>query len=295
MAVGGEQVTLSDLLDYGKPVLLLFVSPNCVPCKTLLPGVKDWERDYSSQLTVALLSAGDATANKKWLAETGARHVLLQGESGIAEEYEAKWTPAAVVVRSDGKIASPVSYGDEDIRALVSRAVSPVDKRRKRELEIKGNGHKPQITIGTPQALRELGKPAPKFSLPDIEGKTISAADLLGRDTLMIFWDPKCPYCQGMSEDIINWEANPPNAAPELMFICSGEEDACRVESARFKSQFLYDRKLESGLLFGTNLTPSAVLIDAGGRIASPPTAGAARIMGLAGVRKSVTPVRSSV
>jgi peroxiredoxin len=294
-AVGGEQVTLSDLLGYGKPVLLLFVSPSCVPCKTLLPGVKDWERDYSNQLTVALLSAGDATANKKWLEEIGARHVLLQGESGIMEEYGAKWTPAAVVVRSDGKIASPVSYGDEDIRALVSRAVSPVDAPRKRELEIMGNGNKPQVIIGTPQALRDLGKPAPKFSLPDIEGKMINAADLLGRDTLMIFWDPRCPYCQGMSEDIINWEANPPNGAPELMFVCSGEEDACKVDSERFKSPFLYDRKLESGLLFGTNLTPSAVLIDAEGKIASPPTAGGAIIMALAGARKSLAPVGASV
>ena len=26
--------------------------------------------------------------------------VLLQGESGIAEEYEARWTPAAVVVEA---------------------------------------------------------------------------------------------------------------------------------------------------------------------------------------------------
>ena len=178
-------------------MLLLFVSPNCVPCKTLLPGVKDWERDYSGQLTVALLSAGDATANKEWLAETGARHVLLQGESGIAEEYEAKWTPAAVVVRSDGKIASPVSYGDEAIRALVSRAVSPVDNQRKRELEIKGNGHKRQITIGTPQAHRDLGKLAPKFSLPDIEGKTISAADLLGRGHLNDFLGSELSVLQG--------------------------------------------------------------------------------------------------
>ena len=35
VAIGGEQVTLDDLARHGKPVLLLFVSPNCVPCKAL--------------------------------------------------------------------------------------------------------------------------------------------------------------------------------------------------------------------------------------------------------------------
>ncbi len=45
-AFGGGQVSLDDLLAHGKAVLLLFVSPTCSPCKTLLPMVKVWERDY---------------------------------------------------------------------------------------------------------------------------------------------------------------------------------------------------------------------------------------------------------
>src|SRR5262249_5907951 len=46
-AIGGEQVTLADLLAAGKSVLLLFVSPTCAPCKTLLPLLRVWERDYN--------------------------------------------------------------------------------------------------------------------------------------------------------------------------------------------------------------------------------------------------------
>ena len=285
--VEGEQVELKDLLAYGKSVLMLFVSPNCAPCKALMPAVKEWEHDYTNQLTVALLSKGNPAANQNWMAEFGTRHMLLQGESGIADEYEAKWTPAAVMIRSDGKIGSFMAYGDEAIRALVSGALTPVDTPRKLSLEIKGNGHKPQITIATPHSLRDLGKLAPKFSLTSTEGTVVSTEDLLGRDTLLLFWNPTCPFCMGMSEDINRWEVDSPEGAPRLVFVSSGEEEDVRIESARFKSQFLCDPELEVGVLFGTNLTPSAVLIDREGRIASLPTAGPERIMALAGVLKS--------
>jgi len=286
--VGGDHVALSDLLSYGKSVLLLFVSPNCAPCKALMPFIKSWEHDYGNQLTIALLSKGNAAANQSWMAEVGVSHALLQGESSVAEEYEAKWTPAAVMIRSDGKIASSVTYGDEAIRALVNRAVAPPDIQRKRSLEVKGNGHKPQIIIATPHAMSDLGKLAPEFSLPDPDGNIISTEDLLGRDTLLLFWNPSCPFCSGMTEEINRWESDSPKESPRLIFISSGEEEDVRVESAKFKSQFLIDPELEVGGLFGTNLTPSAVLIDRQGRIASPPTAGPERIMSLAGVRKSI-------
>ncbi len=252
-----------------------------------MPAVKDWEHEYSKRLTVVLVSKGDAAANQRWIEELGVNQALLQGESGIAEQYEAKWTPAGVMIRSDGKIASPVAYGDEAIRALVARALAPVDPQRKSGLEIKSNGHKSQITIGTPHSLRDLGKLAPKFSLSGPEGALISTEDLLGRDTLLLFWNPTCPFCIGMSEDINRWEVDSPEGAPQLMFVSSGEEEEVRIESARFKSQFLSDPELEVGVLFGTNLTPSAVLIDSQGRIASPPTAGPERIMALAGIVKS--------
>lgn len=290
-SIGGEQVTLDDLLVYGKPVLLLFVSPNCLPCETLRPSIKVWERDYGSQLTVALLSKGDLEENRDRMAKYEARNVLLQGQSGVAEEYEAKWTPAALLIRPDGRIASQVSYGDEEIRALVTRAVTPADVRRKRNLPVKSNGHKPQITIATPQALKDLGEPAPRFSLPDLQGEVVDNQDLLGRDTLLVFWDPKCPYCQEMVEDFERWEDDPPKGAPRLVFVSSGEEEIVREESSRIKSQFLHDPEFDVGPLFGTNRTPSAVLIDADGRIASGPTGGRLNILALAGVRRAAVPV----
>jgi hypothetical protein len=220
---------------------------------------------------------------------------LLQAESGVAEEYEAKWTPAAVLVNPDGRIASRVVYGDEAIRALVSRAVAPADLNRRRRLPVKGNGHRPPIIIGTAHELDDLGARAPKFSLPDAYGNLVDSENLLDRDTLLLFWDPKCPFCRAMSDDIGKFEDAPPRGAPQLVFIASGDVEDVRGHSRRFKSRFLHDTDLGVGLLFGTNLTPSAVLVDSKGRIASPPTAGRLEILALAGVRKVDATIASSV
>src|SRR5262249_16215750 len=119
-SIDGAEVTSEELLAAGKPVLLMFVSPNCAPCETLLPNVKKWEEDYSDRLTLVLITKGGINENQDRIAKYEARTVLLQGESGVAEQYEAQWTPAAVLVRADGRIASNIAYGDEGIRALVT-------------------------------------------------------------------------------------------------------------------------------------------------------------------------------
>lgn len=288
-AVGGETTSLDDLLGYRKPVLLLFISPNCSPCKTLLELVSRWESDYGKQLTIVLLGKGTLKENQELLAKHGVTRLLLQAESGVAEEYQAKWSPAAVLIRPDGKVASTMTYGDEAIRAMFTRIVAPADDSpRKRSLEIKGNGHKPKIIIGTPHALSDLGKLAPAFSLPDPYGTMVDSKDLILGDTLLLFWDPKCPFCKSISEDLRRWEENPPDRAPRLVFVCTGEIEDVQTESSRFKSQFLYDPELDVGALFGTNLTPSAVLIDDQGRIASGPEAGRVNILALAGARREL-------
>ena len=38
-------------------------------------------------------------------------------------------------------------------------------------------------------------QPAPEFSLPDLNGQTVSNADLQGKVTLINFWYPSCPGC----------------------------------------------------------------------------------------------------
>src|SRR5262249_14650957 len=194
-AVGGDRVTLDDLLAGGKPVLLLFVSPSCMPCKTLLPLVRVWERDYRDQMTIAVLSKGTLADNEDRVAKYGIRRLLLQGEEDIAADFQARWTPAGVVISPTGRIASQATYGDEAIRALVNHTVTTAGIGAD-----DSSGSIPRISLGT--SLFKVGEPAPRFSLRDLYGSPVSTEDLLGKDTLLLFWDPGCPFCQALSEDI---------------------------------------------------------------------------------------------
>ena len=290
-SIAGGPVTLEDLLAHGKSVLLLFVSPNCLPCETLLPLVKVWERDYGDQLTVALLSKGTLKDNRERVAKYGARLLLLQGENSVADDYQAKWTPAGVFVSRYGRIASQVAYGDEAIRALVAESVV-----RGVPASV-GNGTKPhgngrQIAEG--RSTLRVGDPAPDFSVVDLQGKAVGTKDLFGQDTLLLFWDPGCRYCQAMSEDVARWETKPPKDATRLVFVASGDADRIEEESRNFKSRFLYDREFEVAPLFGTGSTPSAVLIDRDGRIASIVGMGVPNVLALAGIKKVELPIASS-
>jgi peroxiredoxin/uncharacterized membrane protein YphA (DoxX/SURF4 family) len=291
-SVGGGQVSLRDLLGFGKPVLLLFVSPNCAPCTTILQDVKAWDRDYSDRLTIALLSKGSLRDNERRVAKYGARHLLLVGESEVTESYEGRWTPASVLISSQGRIASLNAYGDDAIRALIAGAVSAVFASPEDGNSASGNGHLVQVTVG--RSTLKVGDPAPDFSLPDMYGEVVHARDLLGQVTLLLFWDPSCPFCRAMSEDVKRWEENPPPGAPRMVFVASGDLEKVKDASEGFESRFLHDDGFQVGMLLGTRSTPSALLIDSEGGIASSIATGSSNVMLLAGVRKVVVPVMSS-
>jgi thiol-disulfide isomerase/thioredoxin len=313
-SLGNGQITLEDLLAPGKPVLLIFVSPHCSPCKLLLGDVGGWERDYHKRFTVALLTQGDLKANQDGMAGYGASIVLLQEASGVAAEYDARWTPAAVLIGPNGRIAAAITYGHEAIQELVSRIISTPDLRSDARaiaaavggtpVANGGNGNWTKAATAASASQHSdanlqfstiigLRNPAPGFSLQDVNGSLVGNDDLLGLDTLLLFWDPKCPFCRAMSEDIAHWEASPPKRAPRLVFVSSGNADDVRAESIRFKSLFLHDPELKVGALFGTHATPSAVLIDSEGMIASAAEAGRINVLALAGAPRPALKVAS--
>ncbi|MGH9874759.1 MAG: MauE/DoxX family redox-associated membrane protein [Pyrinomonadaceae bacterium] len=117
--VGGT-ISLTELLAYGKPVLLIFTNPTCGPCVVLFAEVKEWQQAHSEQLTIALISFGTIKENFVNVARNRLGQVLLQQKREVAEKYGAKLTPTAVVVNTDGRIASPLAAGADEIRALLT-------------------------------------------------------------------------------------------------------------------------------------------------------------------------------
>ncbi len=118
-AYEGGRTSLDQLINAGKPLLLIFTSPTCGPCVVLFEEIKNWQRAHREQLTIALISKGTIKENFVNVARNGLGQVLMQKEREVAEQYHAMVTPTAVVVNTDGRIASKLAAGAEEIRSLL--------------------------------------------------------------------------------------------------------------------------------------------------------------------------------
>lgn len=122
-AYAGGTTSLVELLEYGKPLLLIFTNPTCGPCVVLFAEVKEWQQSHSEQLTVAIVSFGTIKENFVNVARNGLGQVLLQQKREVAEKYNANVTPTAVIVNTSGRIASPLAAGADEIRKLLTTVV----------------------------------------------------------------------------------------------------------------------------------------------------------------------------
>lgn len=122
-AYHGGKKSLAQLLDHGKPLLLLFTNPHCGPCVVLFKEIKEWQDAHQDKLTIALISRGTIKENFVNVARNGLGEVLLQKEREIGEKYGGLATPTGVVVSPDGRIASRVAAGADEIRNLLSNVL----------------------------------------------------------------------------------------------------------------------------------------------------------------------------
>src|SRR5581483_10625096 len=109
-STSGREISLEQLRQRGRPVGLVFVSPECGPCSELFPEVRRWHEVLSDDITLALVSSGSPEDNRKAVG-SDAIDVLLQDEFEVATKYRVSATPTAVVVGPDGRIASAPAAG----------------------------------------------------------------------------------------------------------------------------------------------------------------------------------------
>jgi peroxiredoxin len=289
----GETLTLEALRSSGKPLMMLFTDPGCGPCNALLPDVGRWQEEHAKKLTLSLVSRGEVEENKTKASEHGLSNVLLQKDWEVSESYEVRGTPSAVLISPDGKVASPVAGGDEGIRGLLSYAVGEGAQLPMQPHQHQAEGQpcpncgKVHAAAPTVEAAQKVGEEAPEVKLPDLEGNTVELADFRGEQTLLVFWNPGCGFCQQMLPDLKEWEAQAPEGTPRLLLISAGSEEANR--EMELTSPVLLDQNFATGRAFGASGTPSGVLVDADGKVASDVAVGAPAVMELAGTDKTTT------
>lgn len=277
--LSGERITLDALRKGGKPVLLIFSDPDCHPCDALLPDIAFWENEYASNLMLALISRGTMEANREKNAAYGMKNIMIQRDREVAEKYQAHATPSAVLIHPDGSIGSYLAIGPQVITELVSHIAG---SRVPIQLPVVANNghHKNTHIVPSMHSGLMMGEAAPSFSLLDLNGHSVQLTDFKGRDTLVLFWNPNCGFCNMMLPDLKAWESNRQRKAPELLVISIGSERANRAMELR--STVVLDQGFNVGRAFGASGTPSAVLVDVDGMIASAVVVGAPAILKLA-------------
>jgi thiol-disulfide isomerase/thioredoxin len=222
----GANLSLADLLEPRRPLLLLFTASGCPPCEELMPDVDRWQAEHADRLTVATVA-----------------------ELDVHRAYEAAGTPSGVLVASDGTIATWVAAGPPAIRSLVREVLD---------------------APGLP-----IGAPAPR--LDDLEPLDGARPAFGERELLLMFWNPDCGFCRGMHEELMAWEEDANGTSPQLVVISSGDRD--RTAGDGFRSPVLLDPDWATGTAFGASGTPSAIAIDAHGRVDSEVLVGAEPIL----------------
>jgi thiol-disulfide isomerase/thioredoxin/uncharacterized membrane protein YphA (DoxX/SURF4 family) len=271
----GETVTLEALVAAENPVMLLFTDPGCGPCNALMPQISDWQRDHAGELTIAVLTRGSADDNRSKVREHGVGNVWLD-DGTVFAAYQGTGTPGAILIDGQGGIASAVVAGADAITALVARATESAP---------------PAPVVPVVQVPAAAPRPAPPPSLPvGADAPHVELRDLAGeplalttddRDTLLVFWNPGCGFCQRMLDDIRAFEESPPEGAPRLLLISSGSvEDN---EAMGLSSPIALDGSFAAGSAFGAGGTPSAIRVDPEGKIASGLAVGAPGVLALAG------------
>ena len=269
--MSGESLSSSDLFIDGQGVLFFFISPTCEPCQAMLPDCAEWSRALAGRVNTVFVTSGSEKDNRGKFETLEGSAILLDGERRFALSIGGRWTPTALYVDRDQRIASHVAAGDIAIEELVEK-IKAAQLDAPFTYFANGSHHGRGLKIGTP---------APEFSLVDINGSAIDKQHLIGRRTLMTFWSPTCPHCTAFLDEFKSWERSRKNGDPNIILVSDGDID--QHKALEFGSPVILDKGYKTAAKLGMFGTPSAVMIDENGVIATETAVGASNIWALLG------------
>ena len=143
----------------------------------------------------------------------------------------------------------------------------------------------------SPQGL-EAGSTAPDFELPDLSSQPISLSHWRGRHVLLIFFNPRCGFCEEMADGLAALKADGSDGRPIPVLITTGkpEENRRFMEKHNIRCQILVQSNDEVSQRYRTDGTPMGYLLDEEGIIAAPLTVGAAELLALANIQVARVP-----
>jgi len=122
-----------------------------------------------------------------------------------------------------------------------------------------------------------VGRPAPRFALPSLDGDLVSL-DLLrstGKPLMLLFVDPGCGPCATLLPEVARWQREHGDRFTVALISRGKPKRNIKKIAPHGVRPVLLQVEDEVSERYGTVATPSAVMVDAAGRIASSVAAGA--------------------
>jgi methylamine dehydrogenase accessory protein MauD len=101
-ALDGRELRVGLARDDGRSTLLLFVSPSCPVCKSLLPAVKSSRRDERSWMDVILASDGDAAEQREFVRVHGLEEIPYVVSAALGLAYQVSRLPFGALLDERG-------------------------------------------------------------------------------------------------------------------------------------------------------------------------------------------------
>jgi peroxiredoxin len=116
-----------------------------------------------------------------------------------------------------------------------------------------------------------IGAPAPRFSLSDVDGKTVDLDELLttGRPLAMVFLNSDCASCGDLFRSLASWQRRLADRITIVIAATGSAHELRALSEAYGLRNLLVDSESELFELYRAWATPSALLVTADGKVAS--------------------------
>ncbi|MFN0278350.1 MAG: MauE/DoxX family redox-associated membrane protein [Pyrinomonadaceae bacterium] len=166
------------------------------------------------------------------------------------------------------------------LKEISSQQTALIKRIEVMELVARDGGQVTREDVGHPHEGLPIGAVFPDFVLPDLNQNIVSLADVRADNfpALFIFVSPSCNPCKALVPEFEEWQAVLSDKL-KLVFVSTGEpEENAEKFVGEAEQVFLIQDERELAELVRAKWTPTAVLMDRHGRIASHVAAGDAAI-----------------
>jgi peroxiredoxin/uncharacterized membrane protein len=258
-SIDGKLATLRDLIEPGKQLLLVFIQIGCGPCTSMIPSIRRWQIVYSSVMTVVVISNATRDASGKKIGDLEPNTLFAQKDSEVFNAYQSAGTPSAIIIDNNGRIRSRLAQGPVEIEALVRTSTATALARLY-----------PEVGIGSS---------LPDLAVQKLSGEITPLSTFCGNKLLILFWNPSCGYCSRIRERLADWENRTGGGNTSVLIVSQGSVKA--NEQIGLRSPIVLDDDFLLGRVFGATGTPSAVLVDERGLVASAIVVGGDQVLSL--------------